>query len=225
MKKVLGILLVTAYLSAPLTTPVFASAKAGTACSKAGLTSMVSGMKYTCVKSGKKLVWNKGTAIPKTTTLPATKSSPTESKTPTPTPTPTYKSVEVTTKTAKIGNDLEISYISPINWGGKIANANAIMDFPVTLKSNVDANIIRVLIQHSEGVQNIVISGKWDWLYVKAGETKVMDLSVPLSYLKGERDKGYTGGYTFKVFLNYKESNKPEARFEIPIDFVLPTIG
>jgi uncharacterized protein with PIN domain len=40
-----------------------ASAKAGAACSKAGSTQVVSGKKFTCVKSGKKLVWNKGVAI------------------------------------------------------------------------------------------------------------------------------------------------------------------
>ncbi len=40
-----------------------ASAKAGAACSKAGSTQVVSGKKFTCVKSGKKLVWNKGVAV------------------------------------------------------------------------------------------------------------------------------------------------------------------
>jgi hypothetical protein len=37
-----------------------ASAKAGGACSKAGITSVASGKTYTCIKSGRKLVWNKG---------------------------------------------------------------------------------------------------------------------------------------------------------------------
>jgi len=40
-----------------------AAPKAGTACKKAGQTSTSAGIKYTCVKSGKKLVWNKGVAI------------------------------------------------------------------------------------------------------------------------------------------------------------------
>lgn len=38
-------------------------AKAGAACSKAGVTQIVSGKKFTCIKSGKKLVWNKGVAL------------------------------------------------------------------------------------------------------------------------------------------------------------------
>lgn len=40
-----------------------AAIKAGTKCVKLGQTSIVSGKKYTCVKSGKKLVWNKGVAV------------------------------------------------------------------------------------------------------------------------------------------------------------------
>ena len=43
--------------------PANAAAKAGAKCNKAGITEVVQGKKYTCVKSGKKLVWNKGTAL------------------------------------------------------------------------------------------------------------------------------------------------------------------
>jgi len=62
-------------LSLPLA-PVNAAVKAGGTCSKAGIKSVVSGKTYTCIKSGKKLVWNKGVAVAKPT--------------PTPTPTPTF---------------------------------------------------------------------------------------------------------------------------------------
>ena len=37
-----------------------AATKAGRVCSKAGLTSVVSSKTYTCIKSGKKLIWDKG---------------------------------------------------------------------------------------------------------------------------------------------------------------------
>jgi M6 family metalloprotease-like protein len=40
--------------------PVNAAVKAGAACTKAGITSVDSSKTYTCIKSGKKLVWNKG---------------------------------------------------------------------------------------------------------------------------------------------------------------------
>ena len=54
------------FLSLPLI-PVNAAAKAGGTCSKVGITSIVSGKTYTCIKSGKKLVWNKGVAVAKPT--------------------------------------------------------------------------------------------------------------------------------------------------------------
>lgn len=43
--------------------PVNAAVKTGGACAKAGITSIASGKKYSCIKSGKKLIWNKGTTI------------------------------------------------------------------------------------------------------------------------------------------------------------------
>lgn len=60
--------------------------KAGMVCAKAGLTKFSQGKKYTCIKSGKKLVWNKG--------VTQSKSRPTPTPAPTPTPTPTLSNFE-----------------------------------------------------------------------------------------------------------------------------------
>ncbi len=79
------------YLSALLplvliATPLYAATpKAGSKCSKAGATSTSVGKKFTCVKSGKKLVWNKGVTV----------SAPKPVATPTPTPT-SYTMQQVT---------------------------------------------------------------------------------------------------------------------------------
>lgn len=59
--------------------------KAGSACKAVGQTITAGGKKYTCVKSGKKLVWNKGVTVVAPTPIP----SATPTATPTPTPTPT----------------------------------------------------------------------------------------------------------------------------------------
>ena len=58
-------------LSLP-TIPVNAAAKAGAKCNKVGITSVASGKTFTCVKTGKKLVWDKGVtvSIPSTTLTP-----------------------------------------------------------------------------------------------------------------------------------------------------------
>ena len=58
------------------TTLFAANPKAGATCSKAGLTQTYAGKKFTCIKSGKKLVWDKGVLI---NTSPIPKSSPTTS--------------------------------------------------------------------------------------------------------------------------------------------------
>jgi hypothetical protein len=47
-----------------LATPVQAATpKAGAKCTKAGSTATAAGKKFTCIKSGTKLVWNKGVAV------------------------------------------------------------------------------------------------------------------------------------------------------------------
>ena len=97
-----GRLAIAIVLLLALANPVQAAApKAGAKCSKVGSTATASGKKFTCVKSGTKLVWNKGVAIkaaPKPSLNPVFKPeeptpsatpTPTLSPTPTPTPTPT----------------------------------------------------------------------------------------------------------------------------------------
>jgi len=61
-------------LSAPITIASSATApKAGTTCSPKGKTVTVGAKKYTCVASGKKLIWNSGVAVSTpTTTVPPT---------------------------------------------------------------------------------------------------------------------------------------------------------
>lgn len=90
-----------------LAAPVNAAApKAGTKCTKKNSTATSSGKLFTCIQSGKKLVWNKGVLIPKPTPTPSPSSSkPTAigdpigavGSTTTPTPTPTVAPVFINT--------------------------------------------------------------------------------------------------------------------------------
>ena len=58
-KKLIAFLsILSLFLSSPLI-PANAAAKAGGACTKAGVKSIASGKTFTCIKSGKKLVWKK----------------------------------------------------------------------------------------------------------------------------------------------------------------------
>jgi len=90
---VLSLSLITAQISVAAVTP-------GAKCSKAGATSTYNGKKYTCVKSGKKLVWNKGVAIAKP--VPVASPTPTPVATPTPTTTPTVSATPTPTPTEVI---------------------------------------------------------------------------------------------------------------------------
>ena len=58
------------FISLPLT-PVNAAAKAGGTCTKAGIKSVAASKTFTCIKSGKKLVWNKGVAVAASNPTPA----------------------------------------------------------------------------------------------------------------------------------------------------------
>jgi hypothetical protein len=63
-----------------------AAVKAGSACSKLGTTSTYAGKKYTCIKSGKKFVWNKGVnvskPIPNVSPKPSPSQNPVETSAP-----------------------------------------------------------------------------------------------------------------------------------------------
>jgi hypothetical protein len=83
-------LVITVALLLSLTTPLNAAApKAGAKCTKAGSTATSGGKKFTCIKSGTKLVWNKGVVIKKPTPVVTPTPTPIPTTTPEPTPSPT----------------------------------------------------------------------------------------------------------------------------------------
>jgi hypothetical protein len=70
-KKLIAFLpILSLSLSLPLI-PAHAAVKAGGTCTQAGITSVASSKTYTCIKSGKKLVWNKGVAVATSNPTPA----------------------------------------------------------------------------------------------------------------------------------------------------------
>ena len=75
IKRSLSLLLITALCVVVIPDASALTAKAGAKCTKVKATSVVKGKKYTCIKSGNKLIWNKGVAI-KPAAKPSTKPSP-----------------------------------------------------------------------------------------------------------------------------------------------------
>ena len=124
MKRLSVIALVGSLLLVAGTSPANAAIKAGDVCKKAGQISTVKGIKYTCTKSGKKLVWNKAAKV----------------ATPTPTPTPTPTVVQV--KALTIDNlDYEQVYIKSraevAKYVASGVSSEGVIDFQVG--ANVDA--------------------------------------------------------------------------------------
>ncbi len=99
----LSLLLSLSLLPAYSATPI----KAGSICLKQGITKTYKDRKYTCIKSGRKLVWNKGVVVakprqnstptPSATSTASPSVTPTATPTPTPTPTPTATATPTTT--------------------------------------------------------------------------------------------------------------------------------
>ena len=95
MKKWFGSLIAVTLILAPVN--AIAAVKAGDVCKKAGSTATANGKKFTCIKSGKKLVWNKGVAVAKS--KPVQTPTPTPEPTPSPTPTVYVPPAPITTPT------------------------------------------------------------------------------------------------------------------------------
>lgn len=68
MRKLIVLLLAMSLLGVA---PAQAAVKAGAKCKKTGTTATFSGKKFTCIKSGGKLVWNKGVTIKKAAAIKA----------------------------------------------------------------------------------------------------------------------------------------------------------
>jgi hypothetical protein len=68
MRKVLAVLIAVSLLGIG---PAQAATKPGGKCTKAGATVNSAGKKFTCIRSGGKLVWNKGVAIKKSSAIKA----------------------------------------------------------------------------------------------------------------------------------------------------------
>lgn len=77
----------------------YAAVKAGSTCTKVGAKSVSGGKSYTCIKSGKKLVWDKGVVVAKPSVAKPTP-APSASASAAPSPSATAKTVEIATPTS-----------------------------------------------------------------------------------------------------------------------------
>ena len=69
LKRISIVVSISLVLSLMTNTVSIAAVKSGGGCSKLGSTTTSSGYQYTCIKSGKKLIWKKGVAVKKPTPI------------------------------------------------------------------------------------------------------------------------------------------------------------
>ena len=133
MKRILSLLVaITTFLAFGFDNAIGASPiKAGASCSKLNAVVISSGVKFQCIKSGKKLVWDKGVLVTKPSTSPTGSPTSSTSATPSPSPTPTSKYVALHPVEGPFG----------ITWENLVSKFNDIsaaawLDAQATIKRN-----------------------------------------------------------------------------------------
>ena len=218
-----------------LSSPVYAAApKAGSKCTKAGQTSTTAGIKYTCIKSGKKLVWNKGVALKKAEPAPAPS---TETK------------VEVKNL---LSSDPRITPLSALTsmdicktvdktpdyaWGGKILHRNGFPRPDISVAGKKTARILVVPIIFNdlpfreEKIQRgqifssdvdllnetiPLIKESFKSLSVQRFEVEI-DVLPKSQWLVFDRDNPFSGVWgvdNFKTLMEIIEKEKPDFNFD-----------
>lgn len=192
MKKLLAALVTAALFLVPVN--AIAAVKAGDTCKKVGTTATANGKKFTCVKSGKKIVWNKGVAIPKPKPVEVPTPMPTATPTPVPTvtaaPTPTPTQAPIIEKAPSGFNDLVENfkgvYVGVWNSSNSKITANPPLDVKqnILLGPNTKLPNIEIPVMHDRGTQffaGFSQPKRFNALYyvqddIKWAEAKVLEL-------------------------------------------------
>ena len=179
------IILISALFVGVLVAPASTAAApvTGKACSKLGQTQLYKSKNYTCVKSGKKLVWSKPAAVvPKAkatpTPTPSATPTPTPSATPTPTPTPTPSATPTPTPTptpTTTSNGIVSAPVKGINVytggpGGTSASTEVSFELPVSVQAAPAGTNVKLWVYNpndkktkagSPGVFMQISGGEW----------------------------------------------------------------
>jgi hypothetical protein len=201
LKRGLIVLALSAVILPSLSTSAIAAPKSGASCSKAGAISIVSGKKFTCIKVGKKLIWDKG-VLQKITNKP----------TPQPSKTPTTLIYPTSSEILKIDQLVEKAFANA-------KPAQATIDFQVgpdaesaelaaiAKASLPSALVVAAAMQIDLKTPLTIYIGKREWLVPKmpAGTWCSSPMGVP-----GPASAGFCGLSTGTVFLSvdgYLENN------------------
>ena len=142
-------------LTLPLT-PSQAAVKAGDACTKAGVKSVASGKTFTCIKSGKKFIWNKGVAVTKPTVASTPTATPAATPTPAPTPEIVYATLWEKYKWSKPSTSTSIATASIEKFKSYAAtNRSPSTTVKIVAQEGVDANLLKWVTDGSAFVSKV----------------------------------------------------------------------
>ena len=201
LKRGLIVLALSAVILPSLSTSAIAAPKSGASCSKAGAISIVSGKKFTCIKVGKKLIWDKGVLQ-----KPISKPTPQPSKSPTtliyPTSSEILKIDQLVEKAFANAKPVPATIEFQVGPGAESAEIAAIAK-----ASLPSALVVAAAMQIDLKTPLTIYIGKRDWLAPKmpSGTWCSEPMGVP-----GPASAGFCGLSTGTVFLNvdgYLENN------------------
>jgi len=136
-------ILLSLYIVTPLF-PAEAAVKAGAACSKAGVKSVASGKTFTCIKSGKKFVWDKGVAVTKPTVVSTPSATPPATPTPTPTPEIVYATLWEKYKWSKPSSSASVAAAATEKFKSYAAtNRSPSTTVKIIAQEGVDPNLLK----------------------------------------------------------------------------------
>ena len=106
------------------TLPASAAIKTGDKCTKLKATAIVSGKKYTCIKSGQKLLWSKGVRVATPTSEPTNSSQPSDKPSSQPESSSTNNSSKNSCPTPLLQTPVDLSKVTSILYPGQERGGN-----------------------------------------------------------------------------------------------------
>ena len=226
----LRVFVFVALLPLVLVAPVSnAAVKAGSACTKQGVKQISGGKSFTCIKQGKKLVWNKGVVLAKATVPNAATPSPAASVAALPSPTATVSKISFTPWATTFATEdmVQTALTKTSEYLGAVKPSNA---YTLTIDpaiTTADREWITRMLDYTNGAFSDVLQGRvkvflgtthqWSSTTLRAAGTWVGDPGSPYPCSNGVND-AYCAENDIALLI-YSDIYKPNSTYRWPNPF------
>lgn len=220
----LRVFVFVALLPLVLVAPVSnAAVKAGSACTKQGVKQISGGKSFTCIKQGKKLVWNKGVVLAKATVPNAATPSPAASVAALPSPTATVSKISFTPWATTFATEdmVQTALTKTSEYLGAVKPSNA---YTLTIDpaiTTADREWITRMLDYTNGAFSDVLQGRvkvflgtthqWSSTTLRAAGTWVGDPGSPYPCSNGVND-AYCAENDIALLI-YSDIYKPNSNY------------